>query len=113
MLEEAAPEAIVEAVRCAARGEVFFSGEQRARACCWREEVGERWESLTEREREVLQLLAEGLDNAAIAEASCVTPKTVEYHVTNILSKSDVASRLEPVVWVHQHWPEDLWKSTG
>jgi hypothetical protein len=25
----------------------------------------------------------------------------------------DVASRLEAVVWVHQHWPEDLWKSTG
>jgi DNA-binding NarL/FixJ family response regulator len=91
VIKEEAPETIVEAVRRAARGEVFFSGEQQARARRWREEVGERWESLTECEREVLQL----------------------YHVTNILSKLDVASRLEAVVWVHQHWPEDLWKSTG
>jgi DNA-binding NarL/FixJ family response regulator len=113
VVKEEAPETVVEAVRRVSRGEVFFSGEQRARARCWREEVGARWESLTEREQEVLRLLAEGLDHAAIAEALCVMPRTVEYHVTNTLSKLDVASRLEAVAWVHQHWPEDLWKSTG
>jgi DNA-binding NarL/FixJ family response regulator len=113
VVKEEAPETVVEAVRRASRGEVFFSGEQRARAHCWREEVGERWKSLTEREREVLRLLVEGLDNAAIAEALCVTPKTVEYHVTNILSKLGVVSRLEAVVWIHNHLPDDLWKSTG
>jgi hypothetical protein len=57
VVKEEAPETVVEAVRAAARGEVFFSGEQRARARHWHEEVGERWESLTEREREVLRLL--------------------------------------------------------
>ena len=66
------------------------------------------WESLTERERQVLRLLAKGLDNAAIAEVLCVATKTVEYHVTNILSKLDVASRLEAVVWVRDHWPDGL-----
>ena len=113
VVKEEAPETVVEAVRRASRGEVFFSGEQRARARCWREEVGARWESLTEREREVLRLLAEGLDNAAIAEALCVTVRTVECHVTSILSKLEVASRLEAAVWVHDHLPDDLWKSTG
>ena len=108
VVKDEAPETIVEAVRAAARGEVLFSGEQQARTRRWREEVGERWESLTEREREVLQLSAQGLDNAAIAEVLCVTPKTVEYHVTNILSKVGVASRLEAVVWVHKHWPDGL-----
>ena len=92
---------------------MLFSEEQQTRACDWREEVGERWESLTEREQEVLRLLAEGLDNAAIAEALWVMPKTVEYHVTNILSKLGVVSRLEAVVWIHNHLPDDLWKSTG
>lgn len=58
-------------------------------------------------------MLVEGLDNAAITEALCVTPKTVEYHVTNILSKLGVVSRLEAVVWIHNHLPDDLWKSTG
>jgi len=113
VVKEEAPETVVEAVRCAARGEVFFSGEQRARARHWREEVGARWESLTRREREVLALVAEGLSNAAVGEALCVTPKTVAYHVANILSKLEVASRLEAVVWVHNYLPDDLVKLPG
>ena len=68
---------------------------------------------LIEREREVLDLLAEGLDNATSAEALCVTTKTVAYHVANILSKLNVASRLEAVVWMHKHLPDDLVKLPG
>ena len=113
LLKEEAPETIVAAVRVAARGEVLFSGEQYARARRWAEEVGERWESLTEREREVLTLVVEGLSNAAIAEALSVTERTVEYHVTNILGKLGVESRLEAAAWVREHLPDDLWKSTG
>ena len=106
--KEKAPQRLVEAIRRAARGGILFDSEQLTRARRWREEVGERWESLTGRERQVLQLLVEGLDNAAIAEALCVTAKTVEYHVTNALSKLGVASRLEAVVWVKDHWPDGL-----
>jgi DNA-binding NarL/FixJ family response regulator len=106
--KEKALERLVEAIRRAARGEILFGSEQLTRARRWREEVGERWESLTGRERQVLQLLVEGLDNVAIAEALCVTTKTVEYHVTNTLNKLDAASRLEAVVWVRDHWPDGL-----
>jgi len=53
-------------------------------------------------------LLAEGLDNAAIAEGLGVRIKTVEYHLTNVLGKLGVASRLEAVVWVRDHWPDGL-----
>lgn len=55
----------------------------------------QRWESLTGRKREVLRLLAQGLDNAAIAEALGVKVRTVEQHITGILGKLGVASRLE------------------
>jgi len=65
MVKEEAPETVVEAVRAAARGEVLFSREQLTRARRWREEVGERWESLTERERTVLELVVEGLTQSA------------------------------------------------
>jgi DNA-binding NarL/FixJ family response regulator len=82
-----APARLVGAIRRAVRGEILFDGKQLARARCWSEEVGERWESLTRREREVLQLLAQGLGNVAIAEALCVTTKTAAYHVANILGK--------------------------
>jgi two-component system response regulator NreC len=113
LTKEEAAEVLVEAIRRAVRGGVIFDREQLARASRWREEVGERWESLTEREREVLRLLAEGLGNAAIAEALCVMPKTVAYHVANILSKLEVVSRLEAVVWVRNYLPDDLVKLPG
>jgi DNA-binding NarL/FixJ family response regulator len=96
--EEISPETLVEAIRRVAQGEVLFDAEQLTQASCWREEVGKRWESLTRRERHVLELLTEGLSNAAIADALHVTTKTIEYHVSGILRKLGASSRLEAVV---------------
>jgi NarL family two-component system response regulator LiaR len=52
---------------------------------------------LTEREREVLTLMIEGLNNTQIAGKLTVSPSTVKSHVSNILSKLGVASRTEAV----------------
>jgi two-component system, NarL family, response regulator LiaR len=52
---------------------------------------------LTEREREVLALMVEGLTNTQIAARLTVSPSTVKSHVSNILSKLGVASRSEAV----------------
>jgi two-component system, NarL family, response regulator LiaR len=52
---------------------------------------------LTEREHEVLLLLVEGLNNAQIADRLSISPFTVKNHVSNILSKLDVATRTEAV----------------
>ncbi|HHX42794.1 MAG TPA: helix-turn-helix transcriptional regulator [Chloroflexi bacterium] len=79
-----------------------------ARARRWQREVGDRWESLTGREREVLRLLAGGMSNTAIAERLCVQIKTVEYHVTHIHHKLGLASRLEVVLWARDEWPDGL-----
>lgn len=49
--------------------------------------------ALTAREREVLQLIAEGRSNAAIAEALVVTPGAVEKHITSIFSKLDLPAQ--------------------
>ena len=56
-----------------------------------------RLDALTSREREVLQLLAEGLDGTLIAEKLFVSPATVRNHVQHILTKLGVHSRLEAV----------------
>jgi two-component system response regulator NreC len=52
---------------------------------------------LTAREREVLQLLAEGLSNREIAEQLNISIKTVETHRSNMMSKLDVKSKTELV----------------
>jgi len=52
---------------------------------------------LTEREKEILALMVEGLPNNGIAEKLIVSQSTVKFHVSNILSKLGVASRTEAV----------------
>jgi NarL family two-component system response regulator LiaR len=101
LLKEEAPGTIVRAVRAAAGGEAYFSPAVAARAAAWAR--GERPAGLTERELEVLQLLAEGLSNKEIAQGLSVTTRTVNFHVGNILRKLDVLSRVEAVVWAKDH----------
>jgi DNA-binding NarL/FixJ family response regulator len=106
--KEEPPETLLDCIRRAAQGEMLFSQEQLTRANQWRTEVWEPWESLTERERQVLQLLAKGLGNATIAQVLAVAPKTISYHVTNLLGKLGVTSRLEAAAWVRECWPNGL-----
>ena len=101
-------ETLLSAIRRAANGEILYTQKQLSRACHWREETGRLWESLTAREHEILRLLAEGLDNAAIAKKLFISKKTVAFHITNILKKLEVDSRLEAAAWLHRNLPDNL-----
>jgi DNA-binding NarL/FixJ family response regulator len=63
---------------------------------------------LTERETEVLDLLAEGLTNAGIGERLFISPRTAEYHVSNILTKLGMDNRAEAAAHAirRRHGPE-------
>ena len=101
---------IVDAVRRAANGEMLIPpailagllARQRSRA---EREAGKRAlrERLTPRELEVLQLLASGTDNRAIAERLGVTIATVRVHVQNVIEKLGAHSKLEAVVRANDH----------
>lgn len=94
--------ALDDAVQRVSRGEASIPGEMlgsllRTLIRNRREEdlAVERFARLSAREREVLALIVEGLDNAAIGERMTVSPNTARTHVQNILRKLDVRSRLE------------------
>jgi len=63
---------------------------------------GERPGGLTEREQEVLRLVAEGLSNKEIAQKLQVTKRTAEFHMSNILKKVGMASRVEAAMWARE-----------
>ncbi len=60
-------------------------------------------EDLTEREMEVLKLIAEGKSNQEVADALLIGIKTVKFHVTNILSKLGVDDRTQAAIYAFKH----------
>ena len=90
---------LVTAIRRAARGEFIFDKKQLARARQWREAINQKWESLSKREQEVLQVLTEGLDNRTIAAMLNIEVHTVEKHLQNIYKKLGVKSRAAAMHW--------------
>jgi len=101
VLKDEGPGAIVLAVRAAARGEQYHSPRLASKAA--RPDRAGRPAGLTERETEVLQLVSKGLRNKQIARSLGVKVRTVEFHVSSILSKLGVASRVEAALWAKDH----------
>ncbi len=58
---------------------------------------------MTDREKEILALMVEGLNNNEIAGRLVVSPSTVKFHVSNILSKMGVTGRTEAVALAVKH----------
>lgn len=101
---------LVEAVRRLAAGEQLLSQEEVIEALRFLTRVRETTreaqlatDRLTPREREVLQALAEGSSDREIARQLHVGEGTVHSHVTNILSKLEVSSRLQALVFAVRH----------
>ena len=107
--DEAANE-VLEAAKAAADGEVLIDPivltrllHQVAREREAHREATTLLEDLTDREREILQLLAGGMRNDDIAEKLFISPQTVQTHVRNILGKLRVHSKLEAVSFAVKH----------
>ena len=110
LLKDARPEDLVDGVRVIAAGDallapavtrrligLFVSG---AHARVRRHDA--RLDALTEREREVLGLLAQGMSNAEISAALHVSGNTTKTHVARILAKLDLRDRVHAVIFAYQ-----------
>ncbi|MFD7291428.1 response regulator [Streptomyces sp. NPDC059863] len=99
------PEALAGAIRSVHAGHVLLQPEV-AGALLAQDEPGSgqgRGTSLTEREREVLSLIADGRSNREIARALVLSEKTVKTHVSNILMKLDLSDRTQAALWAVRH----------
>jgi DNA-binding NarL/FixJ family response regulator len=96
----AGPDEVVAAVRAVARGEVIFGQGVAARMLhhFTRAAATGPFPQLTEREHEVLDLLARGFDNPAVARRLALSGKTVRNHVSNIIAKLQVVDRTAAII---------------
>ena len=99
VLKGAGHEEVTAAIRSVQRGEAIFGAGIAARMANYfahlTPTVEDSFPELTKTERDILQLLAEGLQNAQIAERLFLAPKTVRNNVSSILTKLNVADRTE------------------
>jgi DNA-binding NarL/FixJ family response regulator len=102
LLKGAEQDEIVRAIRAAAAGEAIFGPEIAQRVIAhFTSGVGSTaaaFPSLTDREREVLEMVAAGQGNAAIAHHLMISLKTVRNHVSNIFTKLQVNDRAQAIV---------------
>lgn len=95
---------IAPALRSVMRGQSVLEGEVLERAVVLRDEAQDEpdlrsvFPQLTDRELEVVRLVAEGLDNRAIARAACMGEGTVRNHVSDILAKLGLGNRTQIAV---------------
>ncbi|MEU4093068.1 response regulator transcription factor [Streptomyces sp. NPDC026673] len=99
------PDALAGAIRSVHAGHVLLQAEV-ADALLSQEDSAPgqgRGGTLTDREREVLSLIAEGRSNREIARALVLSEKTVKTHVSNILMKLDLSDRTQAALWAVRH----------
>src|SRR4051812_6639830 len=106
------PDALADAIRSVHAGHVLLQPEV-AGVLLAEEQTSSfgqgRGSALTDREREVLSLIADGRSNREIARALVLSEKTVKTHVSNILMKLGLADRTQAALWAVRHgmtrWP--------
>ena len=102
LLKESSPQDLLQAIHSVARGEGFLSptiASKVMRELNRPPKLPPTKDPLTEREVEILQLVAQGLTNDEIAEKLVVSERTVRTHVSNILAKLQLANRTQAALY--------------
>jgi DNA-binding NarL/FixJ family response regulator len=103
VLKDAQKDDMLRAIRTVGNGEAIFSPAIASRLIDFFANIGpavspDAFPELTEREREILDLIAQGEDNAGIARRLVLSPNTVRNYISNIYSKLQVADRAQAII---------------
>jgi len=101
LLKDAEPSELIDGIRAAAGGATPLSPRAADRLA--EDPTAGMPNALTPREREVLDLLAEGLANKQIARRLGIAEKTVKAHLTRVFAALDVTDRTQAALWVARH----------
>ena len=102
LLKDADPHALLDGVRAVSRGESPLDARA-ARAMLQARPTAARGYDLTDREREVLQLITQGMANKQIARALNISDSTVKAHVGSIFQRIGVTDRTSAAIWAERH----------
>ncbi len=102
LLKDAAPDEIEKAIRAAARGEAPLD-PRAGSALLGARTAGSPADALSEREREVLAMVARGLPNKLIARELSISEKTVKAHLTSVFRAIGVTDRTQAALWAERH----------
>jgi len=102
LLKDAAPDELARAVRAAARGDAPLDPKA-ARAVLSARVGGAPANTLSQREREVLAMVAEGLPNKVIARKLSISEKTVKAHLTSVFRQIGVTDRTQAALWAQRN----------
>jgi DNA-binding NarL/FixJ family response regulator len=109
LLKDSTPEQLVHAVRVVASGDAMLDPAvtrdliRRALPALAATAIPPHFDTLSERETQVLRLLAQGMNNSEIAGALVVSEATVKSHVSRLLTKLGLRDRVQAVVAAYQH----------
>ncbi|MBA3431732.1 MAG: response regulator transcription factor [Actinobacteria bacterium] len=101
LLKDAEPDELLRGIRAAGRGESPLAPKV-AQAVLADRAQGRPAEKLTDREREILTLLAKGLANKQIARRLSISEKTVKAHLTNVFRRIGVEDRTQAALWAER-----------
>jgi DNA-binding NarL/FixJ family response regulator len=102
LLKDADPEEVVRGVRAAARGESPLDPKA-ARELLSARSAPDPVADLTDRERDVLRLVAAGMPNKVIARRLDISEKTVKAHLTSVFRRIGVDDRTQAALWAQRH----------
>ncbi len=101
LLKDAEPGELAKALRAAARGDAPLDPKA-ARALLGARTAASPADQLSEREREVLLMVADGLANKQIARALAISEKTVKAHLTSVFRRIGVTDRTQAALWARR-----------